>query len=63
MADSFIASPRRVEWMLKCHPGEITSNICQPAMLDRFTIEELRRISDTINLELQKRGDHVDYIA
>jgi hypothetical protein len=55
MADTYVARPRQCEWMIRCHAGEIVHNICQQAVLSKFTEEELSRMAMAIQLETQHR--------
>lgn len=56
MVDIYIQGPRRVEVKFACRPAELTMAIIQPEVLAALTEEELRKIAEHVDAELQGRS-------
>lgn len=56
MADSFILPPRRLEWIIKLHPGEVKTNLVG-AYLVNFNDRELEEIKQAIETEINRRSE------
>lgn len=55
MSRLYAVGPRRTSLRLEVSPGEIAHNISHGDVLEDFTEEELRKMIECLNLELNRR--------